>query len=165
MAGKNYRRGTWVEDQAVLYLVANGYWAERSHASKGTFDVRALSPIHTLLISCRRSKPRIVSDKAVLNANRDTILKLALLPTPPNARKEFWHYQDRQKGDHAGIWRRYLIDGTTVTPVPMPPIPRGKDLKAAETKAKAIRDKMKACESADMPLKKTPYGYEITLDV
>ena len=165
MAGRNYRRGTWVEDQAVLYLVANGYWAERSHASKGTFDVRALSPLHTLLISCRRSKPRVVSDKAVLNANRDTILKLALLPTPPNTRKEFWHYQDKQKGDHAGIWRRYLIDGTTVIPVPMLPIPRGGDRKAAETKAKAIRDKMKACESADMPLKKTPYGYEITLDV
>lgn len=161
MAGKNYRRGAWVESQAVMILTANGFWAERSHASKGLFDIRALSSECTLLISCRRSKSRIVTDRAVINSNRDTVLKLIVLPDPPNVSKELWHYQDPQNGDRSGTWRRYRISGTTVTPLPMLPIPRGKDRKIAEARVIANREQLKSCESASISIRETASGFEV----
>lgn len=165
MANRNYRRGVWVETQVVMILTSVGYWAERSHASKGLFDVRALSDHDALLITCRRSKPKIVSDRALLNANRDTVMKLALLPSPPATSKEFWHYQDRQKGQQSGTWRRYRIEGDIVTPVAMPPIPRGRTQKAAEKQVRVVRDRLRACESIDMDIKSVAGRHKIHFTV
>lgn len=137
-----------------MILTRNGYWAERAYASKGMFDITALSREHCLLISCRRSKSRIIKDTSVLNANRDTVLKLATLPTPPKTYYELWHYQDRQKGQSVGSWRRYRISGGWAYRVPMLPVPRGKERTAAERQVRFNRDALKVFDEIKMDIEK-----------
>ena len=50
MTSKNYRRSYDAERGLLARLQERGYWAERAHASKGTFDIVAVYPVETLLI-------------------------------------------------------------------------------------------------------------------
>lgn len=122
MPKKNYRRGYDAEDRCLKELRAAGYWAERFHASKGTFDVVAAkiggSGYIYRLIQVKRSKRYIKSVEAVANEYSEDIVKMREMPAP----SELWVWFDTKitdgKVERKPGWRKFIIQKLQVVEVP-----------------------------------------------
>ena len=119
MANKRYERGYRAELKAVRLLQAAGYWAERSHASKGTFDILASNLNETLLIQVKRSKTPYKTIRAIYRANRDDIKHMQAVPHPASTRIELWLYTDPQPGSATGTWQRFSVHPDGLAEIPM----------------------------------------------
>lgn len=123
MPNKNYRRGFDAEDRCLKEMLAAGYWAERFHASKGTFDVIAVNENAARLIQVKRSKKWIKSVKAIMQAYSKDLVCMNLVPWNPKAIIELWVWFDKQgkagedKYRVAG-WRKFLIGKGELIEVP-----------------------------------------------
>jgi len=93
VAKRNYRRGFVKEVRCVTDLRKDGFWAERLHASKGTFDVIAARDI-IRFIQVKRSNTFIKSVKAIENAYIEDIEKMRKVPTADNLSIELWVWFD-----------------------------------------------------------------------
>lgn len=110
MVNKNYRRGFDAEKKCLNLHLDNGWWAERSYASKGTFDLIAMKKGgFTRFIQVKRSQKNIVSEKALINKYKEDIDKIKLVPSIPTQCKEIWIWIDPQTGSKSGTWRRLCI--------------------------------------------------------
>ena len=119
MPNKLYERGYRAELKAVRLLQAAGYWAERSHASRGTFDIIATNPAETLLIQMKRSKTPYKSVRAIYRANRNDIKRIQAVPHPATTRIELWLYTDPQPGSATGTWQRFTVHPNGLSEIPM----------------------------------------------
>ena len=109
MPNKNYRRGFVAEDRCLKELRAAGYWAERFHASKGTFDVIATNGIYVRFIQVKRSKKTIISPLSVEHQFKKDLELMRDMPTA----SELWVWFDGQIKDHVLVrkagWRKYAV--------------------------------------------------------
>lgn len=96
----NGRRGADAERRCVVELKSAGYSALRSAASKGPYDVVAISSSEVLLIQLKRTKKfSKVSYKKEIDA-------MVALPIPPGGvvKKQLWCWVDREG------WRKFDLD-------------------------------------------------------
>lgn len=119
MANKLYERGYRGELKAVRLLQAADYWAERSHASRGTFDILATNHNETLLIQVKRSKTPYKSVRAIYRANLDDIKRMQAVPHPATTKVELWLYTDPQPGSATGTWQRFTVHPDGLAEIPM----------------------------------------------
>lgn len=96
MTGSKYRRGFVAEDRCLKELIAGGYWAERFHASKGTFDIIAVEKNLTRLIQVKRRKIPIRSVKSVEATYREDLSRMADVPYNLSVCIELWVWVDAQ---------------------------------------------------------------------
>ena len=112
MTGANYRRGFDAEKRLLKMLKDTGWWCERMYASKGTFDIIAVSLSGAILfIQVKRSKRNVKSTQALINQNREDITRMQLCPARSHASRELWIWIDPQKGSRTGTWRRLVLYG------------------------------------------------------
>jgi hypothetical protein len=99
MTKKNYNRGYVEEVRCRNDLKKGGYWAERAHASKNTFDVVAVDKNGDLVrfIQVKRSMSNIVKVDSFLNRYREDIEKMATIPGSSHVSRELWVWIDAQK--------------------------------------------------------------------
>lgn len=81
MANKNYERGRYFEYQERDYQESKGLWAERSYASKGTFDVIATDGKVTRFIEVKSYKGRL------RKSFKEAMERLGAVPAGPNVER------------------------------------------------------------------------------
>jgi Holliday junction resolvase len=86
MPNARYRRGRAYEYRTVKLLEHVGYTACRTAGSHGCYDVMAINHTHIRLIQVK------CGDNGASPAEREAF---KLLPAPPNATKELWHFRKR----------------------------------------------------------------------
>lgn len=110
MPNKNYQRGYQTEYKIVKHFKENGIYAQRSHASKGMFDVIGIDESGVYLIQAKRTKKK----KITPSMYRDEIdeiqqwVRSLPAPIPPFVKFQFWIWLDRQG------WIKYNITNKTV---------------------------------------------------
>jgi hypothetical protein len=104
MAGTNYTKGRNAEYLCIKHLKKEGYfWAVRSYASKGMFDVHAMGTQGGILVQVKRTKRKKIvpsmyrKEMEEIQEWVDTIPEL-----PENIRLEFWIQREGYRG-----WTKY----------------------------------------------------------
>jgi len=120
MTSRNYRRGYDAEKRLLDMLLQAGWWAERAHASKGTFDIIASRDTQVLFIQVKRSKRNVVSLKAIARQYREDLARMQAIRTPPSVSIELWQYTDPLPGSRTGTWRRFRVFGGHLVKVDIP---------------------------------------------
>jgi hypothetical protein len=95
MPNKQYARGFRAEDRCLQDLLRQGWWAERAHASKNTFDIIAVREI-TRFIQVKRSKMNIAKDKTFQMKYKVDIKKMSTIPVGEHVSRELWIWIDAQ---------------------------------------------------------------------
>jgi len=81
------RKGRRNEHKSIKLLESLGYYCQRAAASKGLFDIIAISVSEVLLVQVKSNRwPSVLEVEA-----------MKLLPTPANSRKLVHCWQDNQK--------------------------------------------------------------------
>lgn len=111
MACRNYDRAYEQEKNAVALLQHNGFWAMRTHASKGAVELIGVGPAGTILAQAKRNKPKNApkSLRAVANAYKADIARLQEITPGPGTSIELWHYTDPLRPGTRGTWRRFQV--------------------------------------------------------
>lgn len=139
MACRNYERGYEQEKNAVAILEHNGFWAMRTHASKGVVEIIGVGPAGTILAQAKRNKPKYApkSVRAVATAYKADLARLQEISPGPGTSVELWHYTDPPRPGTRGLWRRFRVvrEPPGLQEIPMiaipPPAKRSKRRAAA----------------------------------
>ena len=108
----NYVRGYNAEKRLESELKKEGYFIQRSHGSKGVFDLIAVHPEKGVkLIQCKRSKSRIVKTQSLINQNQKDIDRMLECKTDKYelVSRELWTWFDPVSGSRTGTWRVLII--------------------------------------------------------
>lgn len=132
---KNVKRGYSAEMRCLQELQFLGYWVERQHKSRGTFDVIAVGKAKDIgfyteilahpypevrFIQVKRTKANIVKLDSFSNKYTADIKELAKIPGSSHVSRELWVWVDAQYGSmiskkiriqKAG-WRKFRLAET-----------------------------------------------------
>lgn len=106
-----YKQGYRVEVKEREYWEAKGYWTLRRRASKGPYDVCAVSPEgdHTLFIEVKSFTGRKPS-----KSYKESIDAIKQIPAGPNVRRILAVWGRPKKGAHWTRWQVEVTDGMEV---------------------------------------------------
>jgi hypothetical protein len=108
---RNKERGYETESRCKQDLIAEGYWVERFYASKGTWDLLAVSDTQTRLVQVKRSKAFIAKRSSVEHAYAEDITRMRLCPENPRTRRELWLWLDASpKHKWKAGWWKFLLE-------------------------------------------------------
>jgi len=114
VTNKNYERGYRPELRLMRAIedLHPQAWSERSHASKGTFDVVACLPWGLYLIQVKRTASPFKSLKAAETRFKEDLDQIRAVPFCPFVHRWIALYEARTIGKATGTWRIFEICGT-----------------------------------------------------
>ncbi|NGY84925.1 hypothetical protein F6Y03_30870 [Bacillus megaterium] len=105
MPNKNYQRGYATEYKILKQFMEEGIYGQRSHASKGMFDVIGIDKTGVYLIQAKRTKKKKLTPSMYRDeiASIQSFVKGLPFPIPKFVKFQFWVWLDRQG------WIKYNI--------------------------------------------------------
>lgn len=108
MANKNYQRGYQIEYKILKQFKEEGIYGQRSHASKGMFDVIGVDQRGVFLIQAKRTKKKKVTPSMYRDeiASIQQFVRSLPFPVPKFVKFQFWIWLDRQGWIKLNITKR-----------------------------------------------------------